>query len=177
MYRASTSRLGLLAVPLLCAIASSAAAIEPFVLVDKNGKVVGPILDMPHGDSHMARVPFRVGNQRITLIVSPTNLHGGGTIDFEAVGCAGQPYMLASGGLLTDIALTREWVTVPDGPARLITARSYYGGISGGCTDLHIPDHDPYIPARKLADPRKRFTPPFRVEASDEVIDLDAPVN
>ncbi|MEH6418258.1 hypothetical protein [Pseudomonas sp. CGJS7] len=171
------SRLGLLAVPLLCAVASSAAAIEPFVLVDSNGKTVGPILDMPHGDSHMARIPFRVGNQRITLVMAPGGLTGSGTVYFEADTCSSQPYMLASGGLLTDIEYTRDRALVPDGPARLVSVRSFSSTLSGGCTRLPTPDHDPYLPARDLVGLSTRFTPPFRIQASDEVIDLDVPAN
>ena len=176
MSLAFTSRLGLLAVPLLCAIASSAAAVEPFVLVDSTGKTVGPILDMPHGDDHMARIPFRVGNQRVTLVVAPGGLTGSGTFYFETDHCGGQPYMLASGGLLTDLELTSYTAAVPDGPARLITARAYYSTLSG-CGKMHTPDHNPYLLARELVGLRTRFTPPFRIEASDEVIDLDVPEN
>ncbi|MEH6418259.1 hypothetical protein [Pseudomonas sp. CGJS7] len=172
MFRASLSRLGLLTLPLLLAVAP-AAAIEPFVLVDNNGQVVGPILDMPNGDNGTARVPFRVGNQRITLVASTTNFSKRGLVYFESNNCVGQPYMDGTAGILT-VAVSAEYVYVPDGPSRLMTMRSFY---SSGDTCLRTLNHDPFRIARLVVDLKERFTPPFRVEASDEVIDLDAPVN
>jgi hypothetical protein len=170
------SRLNLLAVPLLWAVASSATAIEPFVLVDSNGKTIGPIIDMAGGDNGSARVPFRVGNQRITLVVSTSGLLGRGTLYYESTYCSGQAYMISSGGLLTDIVNGRYTAVVPDGPARLVTARSFHNEKEGECGRILQPRPYPYRLARELVDLHTRFTPPFRVEASDEVIDLDAPV-
>lgn len=167
---------GLLAVPLLFAVVSSATAAEPFVLIDKNGKVIGPILDMRGGDNGTVRVPFRVGNQRIMLGVWSDNFSGKGFLYFESTNCfGGQPYLIASGGLLTDAVVDRDrTLYVPDGPTRIVALRSSYNIVEGDCSSFA---EDPTLvrAAREVVDLNTHFTPPFRVLASPEVIDLDAP--
>jgi hypothetical protein len=173
-------RISVLAVPLLLAVASSADARQSFIVIDKNSKIVGPILDMPDGDNGRARIPFRVGPQRITLVLSPTGFDKKGYVFFEAADCTGQPYANNSspgvGGLLSEAMVggDRHSLYVTDGQARNHTMRSYLGFATGVCTSFQAETRLFRI-ARHVVDLDTRFTPPFRISAAPEVTDLTLP--
>lgn len=184
-------KVGWLAVPLLFTLAFSAAAREPFVIIDANGKTIGPILDPfsvlppPLGsitdlDSHWVDVPFRVGDRRIVLTVHRSGYAKNGSLYFESTDCTGQPYLhTETEDLLTPtfVRAPRNTLYVPDGPYVYVTARSHIepSTLEGERCNSLYPFHDPFRVARPVVNLDDLFTPPFRVSASPDVVDLSAP--
>lgn len=183
-------KVGWLAVPLLFTLAFSAAAREPFIIIDANGKTIGPILDPfsvlppPLGsitdlDSHWVDVPFRVGDRRIVLTVHRSGYAKNGSLYFESTDCTGQPYLhTRSIDVLTPSAVrgAQRTLHVPDGSSLYVTAHSYSfpSGDTEYCRPISPALYDPFRVARPAVDLGGLFTPPFRVSASPDLIDLDA---
>lgn len=191
MSRASAlSKVGWLAAPMLFFMAFSAMAREPFVLVDANGKTLGPILDPigpvppPVGPSdagsHIVQVPFRVGDRRILLDVHRLGYGKSGGLYFESSDCTGQPYLRTQTEALLTPAFVRpprNTLYVPDGPYVYVTARSHIepSTLEGERCNALSPLYDPFRVARPVVDLDDLFTPPFRVSASPAVVDLSVP--
>ncbi|MEH6418257.1 hypothetical protein [Pseudomonas sp. CGJS7] len=180
MSCASLPRLGLLAVPLLLTLALPAHARQSFVVIDKNSKVVGPILDMVDGDNGRARIPFRVSAHRIMLTLSPSGFDKKGYLFFESSDCTGQPYanntVAGVGGLLSDAMVggDRHSLYVPDGSARNHTVRSMLTFQTGVCEPIQTQTRL-FRVARHVVDLDTRFTRPFRISAALELTDLNVP--
>lgn len=177
MRCAFLSRAGLLAAPLLLAVTSIAVARSPFVMIDKNGKTVGPIIDMPDGDNGRARIPFRVSDQRIMLVLSRTGFDKKGYLHFESADCSGQPYIVAESiDVLTDAKVggALHSLYVGDGEVHPVDVRSHLNLVDEKCTPFQVLSTWGR-PARHVVDLATRFTPPFRVSAAPDVTDLNVP--
>lgn len=165
-----------LAVPLLCSVAFSATARAPFEIIDANGKAVGPILGRA---GSTASVPFRFADRRIVLEVHRLGFAYSGNLYFESTDCTGQPYLhTRSIDVLTPSAVrgAQRTLHVPDGSSLYVTAHSYSfpSGDTEYCRPISPALYDPFRVARPAVDLGGLFTPPFRVSASPDLIDLDA---
>ncbi|WP_242111796.1 hypothetical protein [Luteimonas aquatica] len=183
MSSASVLRVaGRLAAPLLFALAFSAGAREPFVVLDANGRTVGPImhtttLQLPSAwVVPVVRIPFRVGDQRIQLYAYRLGFIPYGELYFESSDCTGQAYLpTRNGDLLTPsvVAGPRHTLYVPDGPFLAVATHSISDAAQMQCRQQN--QHASFRTARSVIDLDDLYLPPFRVSASPEVIDLGAP--
>lgn len=171
---------------LLLVATTTVQAREPFTLIDSKGVIVGPIMDFRRNPqvslvpAAVVYIPFRVGAQRILL---PYNQEGNvwvrtaRAVYFEERDCKGTPYLDTSVEALTPpvfITGDRHTLFVANGAFRTLRAKS---------VTLSYPDHaycrsgagsSPFTvrPMVRVLDLADRFTPPFRISASPEVVDL-----
>lgn len=170
---------------LLATIATTAQARDPFTVFDSKGKLVGSAMDFVNDETGaviQVDVPFRVRNKRIVL---PVDRNGYVLNDnyiellFEQDNCTGQPYTETPRGAAThsvQIAGDRHTLYVADGAFRKIRVLSTLGYyISRPVCRSHNPtEHRAVQPLVRVLDLDDRFTPPFRIVASTEAVDLEA---
>lgn len=172
-----TSRLA--ASLLLLGVAFSVSAREPFEVIDANGKRVGPIQGQV---GTAAYVPFRHGDRRIVLLVHRLGFGSAGNLYFESTDCTGQPYLHTRNiDVLTPSAVVgpRRTLYLPDGAYLYATTHSYLPSnylAEADCVPLLSPFRNPFRAALATVDLDDLFTPPFRISASPDLVDLGAPV-
>ncbi len=136
---------------------------QGFVVVDANGKLLGPVIGVQYGGSGnltTVAMPFKgewlpVDVQRDSFLTSVSSLL------FLTSDCTGQPYQYASFGPWVEATAFGAVPTlfVASGPHQAITAESYLD--SSGCNKSaeSWPDAVPIAPAVDLSV----YTPPFSV--------------
>lgn len=173
----------------LIATATAAQARVPFTVVDSKGVTVGPAMDLSvNSDGSIVRVsvPFRAGQKRIVLhlnrkgYITESREH---MIYFERQNCEGQAYVRTATSALTNpilISGSRHTLYVADQAFREVDLGSHFnfGGSYPGCGNFGGPPGSNILTLRplvRLLDLDDRFTPPFKLGASEEAIDLAAP--
>ena len=142
----------------------SALGVAGYVVVDGNGKVVGPVVSTNQGGP-FSTVVIRVSGKLLPVAVLRAGFASGGTLYYFSTDCSGQPYGDASFFTFQASYYSPNTSTMlygEDGPSEPAQFNSYFDGFN--CfTQQYSTNYA--VPMSPLLD-LSQFTPPFLSRAS-----------
>lgn len=144
------------------------------VVVDRSGKPLGTVVDLDHGNGFEVfgcRIILQFQNRPLMLHVNTRTFDDAvtGAVYYESSNCSGPGYLygddpdhdtLLSYALVRTNANNELWAQRPGSTEIFFTMHSY--GVGDLCVKADTSAY--FLPADKLADLSRYFTPPFRIE-------------
>lgn len=168
---------------LVAALAQKPSATQQLAVYDSGGKKVGDVTGAQYYlGPFVPQVSFKVEDFPFMLLVFRDGFVQGSEVLWESAACSGAPFVLGSTSYghpmsssmpIVAVGLPGSTVYVEDGPARVITVRSYssqpvlgtdpsLGSSQCGRAAPFLSSYPTY-PARPLINMDTEFKPPFTV--------------